>query len=280
MFDAPLSDADRDALCSGISLHKFYSFSETTIEALSAPYLWFSHIDAFNDPFEGQFQYVFHPSIDQIIHYEMADEAQELKLRQEYEIDPEGLIERLRPYYIQQYENAARKDRYAYCCLFSEHTESSSIHVRALARMWSLYGNGLRGLRVNYDASTLMQSLGLVRAEPIQYVESPVAPDILGYLEAERVGHGPRWTHSTYLENAQNKHVDWAYESEFRIRSKTSGPMSYSIDAIKSVDIGERMPAAQQRVIRHILLAQNPSITFNQARVKKHSFNIEITPEQ
>jgi len=37
-------------------LHKFYTFNENNLAALSDSYLWFSPLDAFNDPFEGLVQ--------------------------------------------------------------------------------------------------------------------------------------------------------------------------------------------------------------------------------
>ncbi|GEM_PF-2093740 len=281
-------DIDVPSLCQdNLTLHKFYSFSEQTIEALAGPYLWFSHISEFNDPFEAQFQYNYRPNLEEALftsyvgywgnYPDHQPSPEELALRAEHERDPDVFFEKQRARYQKEFEDFALKDRFAYSCLFSERN-GKAITEDALILMWSHYGRALKGFKVNYDAKSLLESLGDIRAFFMEYVEKPRSVDLNFMVVHMNQGRGPRLQADTFYEDARTKHKAWEYEAEFRIGAYNAGPIEYSPQAITSVEFGEHMPERQRAAIYRILNSQNPNIKFLVSRRRVHSYRIEVVP--
>lgn len=266
-------------------LQRFMPFNERAIEALSSPYLWFSRIEEFNDPFEAQSQYIFKREPASIINsttYSAAsgwpfDEA-ETKLWAEYEADPEQFFHKWRLHFIDTYEQAASHAKYAYCCFFSE-KDSQRPTNQEVALMWSHYGNGLRGMRVTFDTKTLITSMeNEVRANFISYSSTPQEIDLLYHYDYITGPKGPRYSEDLFLENPSTKSDIWEYESELRIASQEPGANRFDPAAIKRVDLGDKMPESQKRVISMLIQQLNPMVRMYIAKVIPGSFDICYKP--
>lgn len=265
-------------------IRRFMPFNERAIEALSGPYLWFSHIEEFNDPFEAQFEYRFTRDANRIINAEEYSglsgwpfEIAKQKLWDEFEADPEVFYQTRELKFRETYEQAASKAKFAYCCFFSERQGPLSQQQASL--MWSHYGNGLRGMRITYNTSKLIDSLAKrVRATFIEYSETPRAIDLVSQFEHITGPKGPRWSAELFLESPSTKSKTWEYESEFRLVSETPGANFFDPKAITRIDLGIRMPDSQKKVVSMLVKQLNPSAAIHIAKVQPRSFDIHYVP--
>ncbi|TLX65054.1 hypothetical protein DN820_01700 [Stutzerimonas nosocomialis] len=266
-------------------VRRFMPFNERSIEALSGPYLWFSHIENFNDPFEAQFEYIFlrdpQRIIDAVYYSGMSgwpfDIANE-KLWEEYQKDNEAFYLKWQTEFRNIYEQAASDAKFAYCCFFSDRRASRS--EKEVALMWSHYGNGLRGMRVTYDTEKLIRSLSKdVRATFMAYSASPRRIDLIEEFVGITGPKGPRWSADLFYESPSTKSDIWEYESEFRIVSELPGAIDFDPAAIQRVDLGDKMPDSQKRVISLLVNQVNPNARIFIAKVRTGSFEMDYIPQ-
>ena len=265
-------------------LRRFMPFNERSIEALSGPYLWFSEIGHFNDPFEAQFEYIFPRDPEKIIaavessglsgwSFDIANKM----LLDEFQRDSEGFYHKWETEFRRTYEQAASDAKYAYCCFFSEIEAKRS--PQEVALMWSHYGNGLRGMRVTYDTKRLIGSIQQdVRATFIEYSKTPRRINLLEEYSGITGPKGPRWSAELFSESPSTKSEIWKYESEFRIVSQLPGAVAFDPAAILRVDLGEKMPDSQKRVVSMLMHQVNPTAKIYIAKVRPRSFDIDYMP--
>lgn len=262
------------------SLSKFYSFNENSIQAVSEPYLWFSRLEAFNDPFEGAVNVSKMPPAKEWVELvrnlrQYGDESPELFLavsalkatmNRSIMADTGETFLREMIFRIKE-----RLGSYGYCCLLEGEAESP----QAETLMWGHYGDGLRGFKICFDHDLLIDSLSRkVASFPVQYV-SDIQPLDVSKIISDLIDERLKLEGSIeFLRGVRTKSQAWGYEREFRLVSEMSGPVGYKAGAIVAVVFGERMPPSQRKVIQSIVCANNESVEFLTARVEPGSYNI------
>lgn len=270
------------------SLQKYYSISERSLEALENDYLWFSVIENFNDPFEGQYTFTFNPSFKDYVtrlHWSFANFPEDyeefpggvLELYRRYANDRARLEEEFRKEAEDVYHQNVNRHPYGYLCLCGEAATPPSSNHQIL--MWSHYAAGLKGLKVVFDIPKLMTSLceeNVVHAEDMEYSEYPTSVDLLSFWEMQFNPAAPRWNNFTYLHRDKCKHSAWSYESEVRLCAEHEGKRKYSRSDIMRIEIGEKMSSENKQKIMSIFSDCN--IEFLTARLKPRTFEFEVVP--
>lgn len=268
----------------GPNLSKFFTYNENSIQAMSDPYLWFSTLGAFNDPFEGSVEISteFDPkdwwSTADIIgssHPENSGFALIAKAMKSQ--NRSGAYEN-KDVFVRSLTTRLKQSlaRHGYCCFFKEHevTETSDI------LMWGHYGNGLRGFKVVFDSQELISSLPIttVRA-PVKYGLELPAFDILDYAQSSATAlsrAGKAFSSIPLTAHLRTKHEAWAYEKEYRFISPETGAHKFAATSIKEVIFGEKMPSSQQKVLQSVISANSPNTVFKSASVSKTSYGLVI----
>lgn len=268
----------------GLTLSKFFTFNENSIQAMSEPYLWFSTLEAFNDPFEGAVELStdFNPeewnSTANLIRSRHPENSGYALLANAMRAgDVVGGFE-TRELFIKALATRfkERLSKHGYCCLFKDHelTEKSDI------LMWGHYGNGLKGFKVIFDSERLIASLPKTTARaPIRYGTSIPRLDILetARRSAEALSGSDRAIAAlTASEHLRTKHEAWEYEKEYRFISPQTGAHKFDPASIKEVIFGEKMPISQQKVIRSVISINSPTTLFRTATVSKTSYGLII----
>lgn len=283
-------------------LHKFRPYSLQTLESLMENYIWFADMDKMNDPFEGLIDYRKDLTYEEIIRAEIpfypnADGSKEteLELREEFQSDSTAFIMRYRKKHIEAYELFLREARTQGCfSVLSEpksskeiiNSENSVNHnskmnddiLRAARdedlRMWSYYGDGLRGIRVTYDPHKILLSEELTIAA-ITYQEKPDRVDATAFCAELYYGSGPRYKASILPKRFLTKGIFWSYEKEIRLKIERPGKYFIQDNSVSSVTFGCKMPEEQKEMIKHIATYKNPNIKFYEARMSDSDFLIE-----
>lgn len=288
MYSFMMTNFDSDAICQdGLVLSRFMPFNERTVETISLPYIWFANIESFNDPFESQFSYHFEEDLESIIGIEMSSglsgydfESVGPILRQEHDKNPREFFEKYYELYKSRYVGFARPERLAYACFLGE-TNKKKPSASQISFMWGHYGNGLKGLRIIYDSKLLLDSLNAtkaIRAGFIKYSKEPPRVDLLHMVSIATSVGSPRVRESTFFEAPHTKDDVWSYESELRVASQSVGAVNYDPMSIKIVDLGERMPEPQKRVIYLLMRQINEEAEIRVAKVKPHTFEVMYEP--
>ncbi|MCU9947481.1 DUF2971 domain-containing protein [Pseudomonas sp. PDM13] len=267
------------------SLYKFYSFNARNLEALSEPYVWFSKLDSFNDPFEGVVREVeikgeqmLLPMMKKYLKYKHkmpAIEAEKALLQHLLRAPEEAAAEYQQ--IAEDITNATRADieKLSFFCLFRENPERSP-HEKLL--MWSHYSDGLRGMRLEFDTGALLDSLevpsGAVIAHPVKYVSEPPTVSVMDYLSLLSDKISFKDCAEIVFNRVAFKNTAWEYEQEYRIISHQAGMARYSPDAIKEVVFGEKMPDRQKRIAYKLLRAHGSNTKFKVAKISRWNYEI------
>lgn len=267
------------------TLAKFFTFNENSLQALSEPYLWFSRPEDFNDPFEGKVSILYPTNADECINsFDALAEAgqhsnwRELsaiarKMAEQY---PERVLESFKPN-IEEIERlsfeAVRES--SFCCLFNDDSDKGDDQD---ILMWSHYGNGLKGFKVEFDSSKLVESLPESTARlPVRYSENFPTVKMLDLIDAYA---NKKIVDATVLTVAHigHKHSAWKYEKEYRFISRKRGEHTYDPSSIRSITFGEKMPAPQRKVLISITRSINPNIEFFIASRSIDSYRLVKVP--
>lgn len=268
----------------GPTLSKFFTYNENSIQAMSEPYLWFSTLDAFNDPFEGAMQLA--DTIDPMEWVKVAKMIEE-----KYPDDPgyrlmaaamrqgwngggfetrEQFTNHLRRKFIE------RSKAYGYCCLVDDRDVARESSIL----MWGHYGNGLKGFKVTFHSELLIASLPVnVARAPIVYGQSIPSLDILKHSRTSAESNNDQekaLVALTATSHIRTKHEAWSYEKEYRFISPEPGAHAIDAASIKEVVFGEKMPSSQRKVLSSVLSANAPGIAFRTARVSAGSYDLVI----
>ncbi len=266
-------------------LSKFYSFNQNNLEALSTPYLWFSHMGEFNDPFEGHVNIVYPDNVERCI--EAFDKIKEKGLDESWreysnnakqlsKIDPQGVIDAFGPTFKSIEEISLNVFRDAsYCCLFDKDPEDSKNEDRDIL-MWSHYGDGLKGFKIIFDSHLLIKSLpNTVARTPVHYTDDYPTIDFLDLLKSYSSSDIQKAIF-LLVPHACTKHTAWSTENEYRFISKEHGKIEYSAQAIKKVIFGEKMPLVQRKIITSILNAHDIQFETFVAKRSNKSYSLII----
>jgi len=145
--------------------------------------------------------------------------------------------------------------------------------------MWGHYGNGLRGMILEFDADNLVTSLNEKNNQKLQYGEMDYSglttEDPLVLLSNSRPSSSSDNNISSIL---RKKCKEWEYEKELRFMSEKTQKMSYSHDCIKSITIGQRMSKPNRKELLKVVDSLGLTSKCQVAIVCKETFNIRIEP--
>jgi len=243
------------------------------ISALKEGYLWFSRIKDFNDPFEGEYlnRFIFRqPS--EIKDKECALLWQDVPDIQKIEnnYDRKLLVMRsIESSFLTTFSEFVDESR---ICCFNQDGAVNAINNKL---MWGHYGNGLRGMVLEFEAGELVNSINSLNNQLIQWGE-------IDYFSSNKVDA------LTLLTNCKNdpknglhtvllkKCKEWFYENELRLISKNLQRTAYSHKCIKSITIGQKMGKDNREEILAILGALKLTEKLQVATICKETFNIKI----
>ncbi|PTP81144.1 DUF2971 domain-containing protein [Vibrio splendidus] len=278
-----------------MKLYKFRDVNEYSLDGLRNSKLWFSDLDDFNDPFEGR--YVLD---DKLTYTTMRQLMKRTTIKSDSEV---GAVERARMLEeIGVANDGANKQDLLYTMALRDFKEAliKTVHnSKAVCLshsapapendplyenlMWSHYANGLRGFCIVLDRQVLMdyflqQELS-IRPIEVQYQDVPMTLSLNDYVRSRHVLHG---TDGDLIKAVTAtigcKSKAWAYENEFRFLSlENENLQSYTPEALSQVVIGEKMPDKDRQSIIDAALIANPTVVFKLARLKKDTYQLEIT---
>lgn len=267
------------------TLSKFFTFNENSLQALSEPYLWFSKPEDFNDPFEGKVSIIYPTdayecidAFDRLAERGQQPNWRELSAiaREMAKLDPKRVLQSLEPK-IKEIESVSFKAVRAssFCCLFNENDNKEEDQD---ILMWSHYGNGLKGFKVEFDSSKLVNSLPDSTARlAVSYSDNFPAVKMLDLIDAYSSGE---ILNATILTSAHigTKQSAWKYEKEYRFISDRRGEHAYDPESIKAITFGEKMPAPQRKVLMAVTKSINPKIEFFIATRSVDSYRLLSVP--
>lgn len=267
------------------TLSKFFTFNENSLQALSEPYLWFSNPEDFNDPFEGKVSVIYPTDAYECIDAfdRLAERGQQpnwrelsATARKMAKLDPKRVLQSLEPK-IKEIESLSFKTvrESSFCCLFNEDDKKEEDQN---ILMWSHYGNGLKGFKVEFDSSKLVKSLpdSLARLA-VSYSDDFPVVKMLDLIDAFSSG---KILDATILTSAHigTKQSAWKYEKEYRFISHRRGEHAYDPASIKTITFGEKMPAPQRKVLMAVTKSINPNIEFFIATRSVDSYRLLSIP--
>ncbi|EPW4774890.1 DUF2971 domain-containing protein [Vibrio parahaemolyticus] len=273
-------------------LYRFFSDNLDNFTALATSYLWFSNIDAFNDPFEGCVtdlsyyveaeEYCDRRFINLFKHsrafrdISLADKEQML-LKLKFKGDDAWLEFKRKQ--LKVFEKAHKKtvsnliNNYKWCC-FSEPSEKN-LSPMSNRLMWSHYANGLRGFVIEFEKEALIDSLDHYHGDHVlmSKIDYEDLKPINFYDDLAELVENNSPTLGKLLSI---KSVDWEYESEFRLGTKES-MVNYDPKVISRVVIGEKM-SQRYRELLLSLLRGHPvldKVLVEEAYVDRKDFDIK-----
>ncbi|ULN65128.1 DUF2971 domain-containing protein [Vibrio gigantis] len=273
-------------------LYRFFSDNLDNFTALSSSYLWFSNVEAFNDPFEG--------CISDLSYYVSADEYcdkkfiklfknssafsflnSEEKEKMLLDIWSKGNSSKVefKRSQLEVFEKAHKNtvstflQEYRWCCFSQPNPEIKSPLSSRL--MWSHYANGLRGFLVEFDKEELINSLDhhyqgdVLKSEMIYDDLQPMNffDDLAELVE----NNSP-----TLGKLLSLKSNDWRYEAEFRIGTKNS-IVNYNPKVITRIIIGEKMTQRCKDLILSIIRGRPElnDVLIEEAYIDRYEFTIK-----
>ena len=162
-----------------------------------------------------------------------------------------------------------------FCC-FNQNSDIKAIENKL---MWGHYGNGFRGMILEFYADNLVTSLNIKNNQKLQYGEMDYSglttTDPLVQLSNSRPSTNSNNNLSSIL---LKKCKEWEYENELRFISDNTQKMIYSHDCIKSITIGQRMLKPNRKELLKVVNSLGLTSKCQVATVCKETFNIKIEP--
>ncbi|WP_421313022.1 DUF2971 domain-containing protein [Aeromonas sp. 603404] len=279
-----------------MSLFKFFSFNNNNLSSFADRKLWFSKVNAFNDPFEGLFIHSTKrlssgQTIDVIRTMNKDGEINKLlKIDHQSEtmdrltdIAMLGQLDTLREITEETLKIAfdkAMDDIYdaGVCCFISDkniQAEYSNPIQNQL--MWGYYGDGLRGYALEmHEPFECNDKISCVSVEYIKDIPTIDTSDF-GYKFYTSTSQQDRNNLSSKLVDLIASKSDlWKHENEIRfISQKGNALVSYSEGSVKALYIGEKMPEWQQTAL--VSIAKKNGITdIYTAYIRKERYELSI----
>lgn len=270
----------------GKRLYKFYGLNERNLEAIAKPYLWFSKLHDFNDPFEGKMRIITKiPSAREALAFVkmIVEKGGDKTLpngphsRFEGMSDAEAIAELTSVFETSHDSQKHLLYEAGYCSLIAAtEIEERTRTVEQDILMWSHYANGLRGFRVEFDPAVLTATLSERHTvTPIKYGTTPPEVDLFLFNKLAFSGQDAA-AGAMFLEGLFHKHIAWAYEREIRLGSDAPGKYTYSANAIKEIVIGEKVSADQANLLRRIVESHRIDIPIKKAWIARESYEVVI----
>lgn len=264
------------------SLYKYCSFNEYTEASLRENYIWMSKCSDFNDPFEFTLNSCLgfqdsepniRPLVSQVIKDMHSHEVYSNKKNRDKDLNK---LEKMTIKKVRKYVSTL-KNMFSYVCTETIDKAKCDLRVFCASRtndnplMWGHYGNGLRGLCIEYDTNYL--SGGLIE---VKYTS---APPVLKPADLS----SPRNINSQLICQLLYgyKQECWSYEQEIRIALQVEKLQNYSNklqlppNTIKSITIGSLMPEVEQQKV--ISIAKSLSVPYKFAEPIPKTYEINIT---
>lgn len=262
------------------------------MSALANSQLWFSEIQAFNDPFEGMF--ILDDSLSEEVlklwknsaswkpdsEINVAD--RDTKLRQlglnKHDYTKEEFVKALAMDELDIIVSLVRMSKIVSMSLSDRENDPITENL-----MWSHYADGLRGFCLVFSSEQLQRDINessdrVMRPIKVMYQNKPNALRLSDFLSSETVLGDSEIDYIEHvIQTVATKSKSWKYENEMRILSMSESNMhSYTSSALSEIVIGDKMPLDQQKLVIHTAKMANPDIIVRRAKLKKNSYVIEI----
>lgn len=223
-------------------LYKYYGFTARTLTALKSRTVWFGKPSAFNDPFDCDVPLRFVPFSMSDVRRVIADRSPDgwSALRKDPgAVDESGrATESLRASLEASAQQLVREERGRY---FDELGVTCFSERPDILLMWSHYGNGHRGVCLEFDTSSEL----LQRLHRVQYVDNVPAINLRAMLLHDS---------SQVLAGLLTKAACWSYEREWRAIHKTAGTeYCYGVEALTGVYLGAALSDVERDVVGQLL---------------------------
>lgn len=189
------------------TLYKYYRVNVNTINAIKKPYLWYTSLDKYNDPYEGLCNPKSDYTLDEINTWMS-------RISQARYVSKEHFYKGLNEAMLADLRNSR-------VCCFSRKCND--------ILMWAHYADSYKGICVEYDLTDLSDVVGYLA--PVQYETT--------FPEVDYLNDNITAIQQMILTKSKN----WKYEREIRALrdngSENIVPISKA--AIKSVIIGPKM---------------------------------------
>jgi len=272
-----------------MKLYKFRDVNTNNLTALANLQLWFSNQSDFNDPFEGAHikdnqvpqklldVFVCKPK-EEIGEAEFIEMITEMGLK-EGQFTNDQLFQEIAEHDLQILINIIHSSKIV--CLSLSEPDNDPIYNNL---MWSHYADGLRGFCLVFDGELLQNDIHsssnqTMRSIKIEYKNTPNILSLLDFIQSESVlGSNNDINFSEAVtKTIATKSEEWSYENEFRIMSlEKRSYHNYSVQSLKEVVIGEKMPVAQRKLLLDTIKINHPEIIVKEARLKPNSYYLEI----
>jgi hypothetical protein len=240
-------------------LYRYRPCNDFTFEELSQGYLWYSNVEAYNDPFEGILRFETDSTLEELYNYLInADhqgkltESRAMELAKHYHTRPKELQERF------SVVKEVTQKRLGICSLT---TNPDNL------LMWSHYSSGHTGICIKYST--------------VKLIEPGVTPVIVEYTDDyPTFNYIKEWEDKLKLasESFQKKSPDWAYEEEHRLVTLDRlGKIGLKRAAMIEIILGARTSKENAEQIEKSLsnnIYQKPII--KKAKLMKTKFGIEL----
>ncbi|TKF99563.1 DUF2971 domain-containing protein [Vibrio sp. F13] len=238
--------------------YKLMSGESHHLKGLRENTVWFSSIDQLNDPYEGRISFE-HVDVSltsmksALTHVYSRDNKDLKKSRKEVdslfkklgEADFIKHIQKNVELHFTEFLRAHHEERHILSLskASSPLTENSFPEPLSLMMMWAHYANGFRGMCIEYDYHTLINSINdlngiKVEAREVEYIEGDL-PIIKSITVLDDLTHSDGNTSKEILRAYCTKHKAWAYENEVRAISPIQGRNKYSEESINRVFVSE-----------------------------------------
>lgn len=270
-------------------IYKFSAFTDHALENIRCSRVFCRHYSDFNDPFE------FWSVVDEGEPHPERDPERYRRALEAWDfVDADR--EEVRDYFeeIREYQADFRR-------VFE------GIRISCFSReadnllMWSHYGDGLRGLCLEFDEETLLAMDDDAQIMDVNYASSPGYIDAFEYalcqdqlwfydMSWEESGdeswleYKPRlWEiiRRSLVSAFATKPVEWSYEKECRLvlQNQPAGPVlhSYPEQALRRVIVGQRSSREDRERLRGTLAAAGISVPVVEAICEQHDYRLTIT---
>lgn len=271
------------------NIYKFQNVNVNSLSALANQHLWFASQDSLNDPFEGVMRVKSPNNEDEFI-------QQALSFAEKYCVAELGMKESdakemalgklhenkssFKSFFSNLAELSHNKelDKAKSYGLFSSSADIPNDNRSHIAnmKMWSHYGNGLKGFCVKFSAKKLYTSLKQLNPDSafawakVDYVSDVHEMELFSPIKSGQLD---------YLKALQKKHEVWEEECECRILSSETGLKRFSMESIDTVFIGEKMTKSEEHLLINIIESNYPNAKICQIKTSKDSYGIEVGPK-
>ncbi|MES9901890.1 MAG: DUF2971 domain-containing protein [Sedimenticola sp.] len=248
-------------------LYKFMPWSDRVKALIENEEIWFSRMDAFNDPFEGiysvnrnmeAFQFAalafkHYQNNDGIGWSDISKLLSEKVVNEDLSIKEDALIQ-------------------LDCAVDSMIDEVRGIGILSLSEvadsilMWSHYADNHKGICIEFERELLELSGDSKHCRPVQYSTDYPQPRVRDLLADE---------HLLTTQVVYTKAAEWSYEKEWRIWAEKGNTLRKTPGKIRSIILGASWDGDLDKVYE---MAMGNSIKLKLAKKIEGRYEIEITP--